>query len=408
MPAMTQSVTEPLSWATRLALFFGLLTMGMGLTVMFAVVPPLGREAGLSELETGIVLSISALFYAGLTPAWARLADRFGRKPVMVFALVASGVTNLIFAWILHAALAGDIPAGAAVLWSFLAGRLAFGLLAPGLQPAAMAMVADATDARTRAAALGLLTAAMGVGSVMGPALAAGLTPVARVAPIAGAAVLSLVAAVVVIFCVSERMVPRDRAEHAPSLSLFHPSIAPFMALLTIYFVALASFQQTFAFMVEDTLAVDGATAAQKAGIGFMVISIASLSTQFLYVARVKPSPAFMLRVGLALVTIGYGGAALAEPFWATCLSLGLGGVGAALAIPGANALGSLRAPPGLQGSAAGLMAVAPPAGFIVGPIIGALVYKVDPHLPLLSSAVAVFCLFLVSTVMIRRTAPTL
>lgn len=78
-------------------------------------------------------------------------------------------------------------------------------------------------------------------------------------------------------------------------------------------------------------------------------------------------------------------------------LSLAIAGIGAANTVPGANALASLRAPAGLQGSAAGLMASAPPAGFVIGPILGALLYQVDIHLPLWFAAAACAVLFLFS-----------
>ena len=58
-----------------------------------------------------------------------------------------------------------------------------------------------------------------------------------------------------------------------------------------------------------------------------------------------------------------------------------------ALAVPAANALGSLSVSREEQGSAAALLAAAPPAGFIFGPLIGAMLYSFMPELPLYVSA---------------------
>ncbi len=394
----------PLSGPTRAALLFALMTLGIGMSMMFAVVPPLGREAGLSELETGLVLAISALFYAVTTPFWARLAERVGRKKVMVFSLMAAGLSNLAFAWVINAALQGLIATGM-IFFTFTAVRLSFGLLTPGFHPASMAMVAESSTAKARAAALGALGAAMGVGAILGPALATVLTPLGAVAPIRGAGALSLTAALVVIVLVREQRPVASEDVARPALPLFHPSIAPLMVLLAVYFVGLAGFQQTFAFMLQDTLALDTIKAAQLAGIGFMVISVASLATQFGYVSVRKPPPRTMLRWGLGLVAAGYLGAAFAPEFWILCVCLFLMGTGGALAVPGANAMGSIRAPDGYQGAAVGLMASAPPTGFVAGPVLGAWLYQIDPHLPLLSAGGAV-ALLAVASLKLKSTMP--
>ena len=84
------------------------------------------------------------------------------------------------------------------------------------------------------------------------------------------------------------------------------------------------------------------------------------------------------------------------------CLSFMIVGTGAALTVPSANALGSLAVKREEQGSAAALLAAAPPSGFIFGPLIGAALYSFIPELPFYSSAVilgilAVYAIFVTS-----------
>jgi len=97
-----------------------------------------------------------------------------------------------------------------------------------------------------------------------------------------------------------------------------------------------------------------------------------------------------LLPIGLSLVCLGYLAADAFHPFPVLCLSFLIVGTGSALAIPSANALGSLAVTREEQGSAAALMSAAPPAGFIFGPLIGAGLYQVDHALPLIASAVLV------------------
>ncbi|MEL7482287.1 MAG: MFS transporter, partial [Pseudomonadota bacterium] len=170
-----QNIEEPLRPLTTAQLYtvaFAIISMGIGLTVSFVVASPLARDAGLTELEVAGILTLSAFFFALLTPAWGRLANRFGRKRIMVFSLYAMGLTNAAFILALDAALQGVIVGTSAFLVLVFV-RLAFGVLSPGLQPAAFAAVTDATTRQNRAAGLGLLGAAMSVGSILGPAGAA-------------------------------------------------------------------------------------------------------------------------------------------------------------------------------------------------------------------------------------------
>jgi MFS family permease len=100
-----------------------------------------------------------------------------------------------------------------------------------------------------------------------------------------------------------------------------------------------------------------------------------------------RPDPRKILPLGLAIVAIGYVAADLFFPFWAVALSFLTVGGGAALAVPAANALGSLSVTREEQGAAAALLAAAPPSGFIFGPLIGATLYSFMPQLPLYVSA---------------------
>ena len=125
-------------------------------------------------------------------------------------------------------------------------------------------------------------------------------------------------------------------------------------------------------------------------GIAFACMAVSTIAVQFGYIARVKPDPRRILPVGLALVCAGYIAADAFHAFPVLCLGFLLVGVGSALAIPSANALGSLSVSREEQGAAAALMSAAPPAGFIFGPLIGAGLYQVNHALPLIVSAILV------------------
>ena len=123
------------------------------------------------------------------------------------------------------------------------------------------------------------------------------------------------------------------------------------------------------------------------AGIAFACLAVMMVVVQFGYVQPRKPDPRGMLPAGLILIAFGYVLANLLAPFWAVCLAFLIVGGGAALAVPAANALGSLSVDREDPASAAALLAAAPPSGFIFGPLIGAPLYQFAAPLPLYVSA---------------------
>ncbi len=411
--AEPETPLHPLSAFQRNMLMLATIAMGAGMSINFVVVAPLTRKAGLGEVEVAAILTLSTLLYAFMIPQWGRIADRVGRKRVMVFSLIMMGVTNTAFLFTLEAALAG-VMAGTALLLTLVFVRLWFGLLTPGLQPASMAAMTDATTPANRAAGLGMLGAGMSIGSILGPAGAAALAPLGALAPLWGTIVFCISVGILLGFALP-KTVPRDRSSPKPKrLAMFDPRVRPHLAFLVSYFVCVGMIQQTLGWFIEDRYGLNkgagaaetGQTAVLYTGIVFACMAVATIAVQFGYIARVKPDPRKVLPIGLGLVVLGYIGADSLTAFPLLCISFFVVGVGSALAIPSANALGSLSVSREEQGAAAALMSAAPPAGFIFGPLIGAALYKYAGHaVPLIASAVLMTGLTIYAWTLTRKAA---
>ena len=387
---------HPLSTFQRAMLMLATVAVGAGMSINFVVVTPLARTAGLGEMEVAIIMTLSTVLFAVMIPTWGRLADQFGRKRVMVFSLFATAFTNTAFLFALEAGLAG-IVTGLSLLLLLIFVRAWFGLLAPGLQPAAMAAMTDATTPVNRAAGLGMIGAAMAIGSIVGPAGAAVLAPFGALAPLWGTIVFCILVGFLVGFTLPKTVKRPRNAPRPQPLSLMDKRMRPHLVFLLIYFVAIGMMQQTLAWFIEDryrlveTMGEEaGKTAVLYTGITFACYAVASLMVQFGYINRVRPDPRKVLPLGLAMVSAGYLAADMFYELYIVYACFLVVGAGAALAIPSANALGSLSVSREEQGSAAALLAVAPPAGFIFGPVIGAWLYGVHYSLPLMASAALV------------------
>lgn len=384
----------PLSRFQKMMIALGTVSMGAGMTINFVVVAPLAREAGLTEIEIAGILTFSSVLYTIFTPLWGRIADRVGRKRVMVFSLTAMALTNMAFLFALNAALAGLVTGLMAfLLLAFV--RVWFGLLAPGLQPAAMAAMTDATTPATRAGGLGMLGAAMSLGSILGPAGAAVLARIGALAPLWGTIMFNLaVAGLIAVALPATRPLPHEH-KRPPPLSMRDPRVFPHLAFLFVYFVAVGMIQQTIGWFIADRYEFAD-TAAQTAkqavvlytGLTMACTSVAIIIVQFGYVSRRSPDPRRILPIGLGLLAVGYVSADLFHPFWMVLVSFVIVGIGAALAVPSANALGSLSVGRSEQAGAAALLASAPPAGFVIGPLLGSVLYMANPGLPFLAAAI--------------------
>jgi len=139
----------------------------------------------------------SGLIWATLPSHLGRLADRFGRKPLMVLGLVLSAVTMFILPGLTSIV-------GLAVLWSVLALCFAAG------DPAEQALVAELTGSDQHGQAYGFYVMAADIGAAIGPLgggwLYDSLSPSAPF--VANGFILALCALVLLFFLRIPRTVP--------------------------------------------------------------------------------------------------------------------------------------------------------------------------------------------------------
>jgi len=110
---------------------------------------------------TGMVVAILVMMFSVAqlvsAPFWGRVSDRYGRRPALMIGLGASAVAYIVFAY-------------ANSLELLLLCRIVQGA-GGGTVGVVQAYVADATEPKDRAKALGWLSAATNLGVVIGPAI---------------------------------------------------------------------------------------------------------------------------------------------------------------------------------------------------------------------------------------------
>jgi MFS family permease len=125
----------------------------------FAIVMPLlasyGSARQASATAIGVLVASYSAMHFLLAPAWGRLSDRIGRRPVLLLGLGGTVVSSLLFA------VAGSYSV-------LLASRMVAGGLGATLN-VAQAYVADQSPPDQRTRVMGLVGAAFGFGFIFGP-----------------------------------------------------------------------------------------------------------------------------------------------------------------------------------------------------------------------------------------------
>ena len=358
------------------------MVFAMGQTILFALLGPATREMGFAEWQVGVIISTSAVVFVAISALWGRIADRWGRRNTIVTGLLGYSVSTFLFAWLLSLGIEGTLVAGTAFA-ALIAARVAYSLTTSGIQPAAVALMADLTSSEDRSAGVAAVGAAFGLGTVLGPALAFAVVGFGLLMPLWLAAGAALVIAGLAARFVKDP--PRREDEDSTSADAKPDlrALAPFLLLGLGTFIAIAAIQQTMAFYIQDFTGADALETARLAGNAFVVLALASLAVQGGVVQRLKPSPVKMLSFGFPIAAAGIAIMALAPTYWIIVVGFGVMGAGFGLVQPGISAIVSLATGAQAQGNAAGYVQAAMAGGFVIGPLAGTLIYPLTPAAPL-------------------------
>ncbi len=381
-------------------LILGLMATGIGQSLVFALLAPLGREVALSEVATTSIIAVSALTFGLAAPYWGRFSDRVGRKRVIITGLIGYTVGTLLFASVFQAALSGLLT-GTTFYVIIMLTRSAQSAVMSATNPASRAYGADHSSPDERTRTMARLATASSLGTILGPAVSGALAVFGLLAPLYFAAVLAALAAL----CVW-RYLPvtpqSQRQERRPLARLRYTDqrLMPFMVTAIGVYIGFSGIQQTLGFHLQDKLGLTGIETAQMTGAALMVSASFSLVTQVTFMQRANLGPTQFIRLGLLFLLTGAGIVTVFETFAVLAVGMAFIGTGMAMTMPAIASGASLAVSAEEQGGAAGLVSACPPLGFAVGPVAAGALYQVNPVLsPLFSGCVflLVLCALLVS-----------
>jgi MFS transporter, DHA1 family, tetracycline resistance protein len=193
--------------------------------------------------DGGWLLVVYAIMQFIFAPVLGNLSDKYGRRPVLLFALFGFGIDYLFLAF---------APTFA---WLFI-GRVISGITGASFTTAT-AYIADISTADTRAKNFGMLGAAFGLGFIIGPALGGLLTGFGIRAPFYAAAILTLLNWLYGYFVLPESLSKENRRDFSwkranPVGSLLHlkkyPAISGLVFSLILVYLAAHAVQSNWSF----------------------------------------------------------------------------------------------------------------------------------------------------------------
>jgi MFS family permease len=370
-------------------LIIALMATGIGQSLVFAILAPLGREVQLGELQITSIIAISALVFGVAAPRWGRFSDRVGRKPIIITGLLGYTVGTLVFTSVFYAGLVG-LLGGMALYGLLLLVRCSQALIMSATNPASTAYAADHTSREQRTKTMARLGTANSMGTILGPAVSGALATFGLLAPLYFAASLTALAALLVWWQLP--ITPaQDLTARRASVRLRYSDRRIMLLLVTTVglFVGFSGIQQTLGFQLQDKLGLSGIETAQMTGAALMVSAAFTFLIQVTVMQRVNLKPTQFIRMGLLSMLFGATVISGFDTFAVLAVGMGFLGTGLGLCMPAISAGASLAVSAEEQGAAAGLVSSCPAIGFVAGPICAGALYQVHgPLAPLFSAGV--------------------
>lgn len=340
----------------------------LGFGILIPLVPYMGvRFNAPPEWITPIMGSYS-LCQLIAAPFWGRLSDRHGRRPILMTSLAGACISYLILGF-------------SSSIGGLLVSRMLGGFMAGNIS-AAFAYASDVSAPEKRAASLGLIGAAIGIGFTLGPAiggLLAGnnLQTANFLLPAAVSACLSVLAIALVAF-----LLPESNTARLPV-----PRIGPIRLLLerpALRYVAAAVLLVTTAQSMLDSIL--GLWALDRFGFGPRTVgllifcgAVLAVLTQGGLVRVLVPRLGEVRLATIAIVVFVTGLLIVSEApgVGLTVMGLALCGIGMGAFTPSNSALASKQSTGHDRGSVMGTYQSSSSLARVIGPFASGPLYAV-------------------------------
>lgn len=341
-----------------------------------------------------IIGSFSAMQFL-FAPAWGRLSDRIGRRPVMLVSNLGAAGSYVLFALGCSRIQAGPVLVNHYLpLGLILLSRLFAGICGANLSVAS-AYIADISPPEKRSARMGLIGMAFGLGFIFGPALGAFSAGwFGRPGPGWVAAAFCAGNFILGWFILGESRQPGSaRVAPRPKMSQWSHTLAqPRLGLLVVIFFfatfCFTCFESTFPLLARHRFSLDAGQLNHRIGYLFTYAGlIAALVQGFIGRAVKKFGEPKLIVISLLVFAAGLAGLPYARSLPEILVVLALLAIGSGLNRPPVFGLISLSSSPDEQGANLGVAQSFGALARMLGPVFAGTLFFVQPALPYLLCA---------------------
>ncbi|MBO0476804.1 MFS transporter [Vagococcus sp. DIV0080] len=348
--------------------------LGTGLVI--PVMPMLQESMHLTGTTMGLLVSVFAIFQLVASPITGIISDKFGRKKLIAIGMAIFSISELIFGL------------GHTVSWLYFSRALG-GIAAALIMPSVTAYVADVTTIEERPKSMGLVSAAISGGFIIGPGLGGFIANFGMRVPFFVASFIGLVGCILAILILKE---PEKKVVHGQSVEkgsfmevIKNPAFTfPFVVILISSF-GLQAFESIYSIMAVINF-------------GFSTTEIAMIITVSGSLALVFQIVFFdgiikllgevgLIRISFFASAIFVGVIAITESNWVVILSTFIVFLAFDLLRPAITTYLSKRAGT-MQGTVNGLNSTFTSFGNIFGPMVAGSLFDINHFYPYYVSAI--------------------
>ncbi|KOS69655.1 multidrug transporter [Lysinibacillus contaminans] len=366
--------------------------------IIIPVMPEYLKIFGAAGQVLGMLIATFALAQFVFSPIAGNLSDKYGRKNLIIFGLVITGLGQIAFG------LSTEV-------WMLFVARFLGGLGSAFIAPPIMAFVADVTTYEERGKGMGLLGAAMSLGFMIGPGIGGFLSKVSLHFPFYMAGAAAFFAAILsFVLLPNTKPSTTQKAQKQDNLAkqMVHSVKMPYFVMLLIMLVfsfGIANFQTTLSLFVTQKFnytPTDIAILLTVGGAVGVVVQMFIITPLFKRFGEMKVVLVNLLVASIAIFLILFVSGFALMLVVATIFS-----TATTLIRPAVNTLISKLAG-SEQGFAAGLNNAYMSLGNMIGPALAGLLFDWNINSPYIFGAIILFTCFLLALIWTMKKAPHL
>jgi MFS family permease len=341
----------------------------IGFGIVVPILPFWSEEFGANGLMLGLLLGSHAAMQFVFSPAWGRLSDRIGRRPVMLITIAGTALALLF------------LGLAESLAQIFLA-RLLSGIFGSNIS-VATAYLTDVTEETDRTRWMGMIGASFAVGFTLGPPMGGLMALAGYGVPMffaAGLAALNFIWAAIALR-EPERRLERPVATLTGRLDVFrHPALRRLCSVYFLFSMAVTQLETTFAFYMAHQFGY-GAL-----GVGLVMLAMAIVVGGIQGGGMKRLADRFherrLILTGLGLLAVAFASLPLPHSVAWLMLPLAIAAVGRGISQPPMMSLVSVTSDEGSRGIVMGVFQSCASASRVIGPVIAGQLYDLDVAYP--------------------------